>query len=155
MPTPQRDVDQPTVEQCQQRLEVPNRFPTEFAFASWHPQWGGSVGRCVVTFSRETNDGSGGVGCFDVYNWHDGEFPSDETVTSYHYCSAEQLIDFGLAVLEKQRQHQKQNGLPARLPIEQLRTLQARLQALLEEPCGTAAAVEYLQQEAAAEKKTP
>ena len=129
-----RDVDQPTVEQCQQHSEVPNRFPTEFAFASWHPQWGGYVGRCVVTFSRETGDADGEAGCFDVYNWHDGERSSDEVVTSYHYCAAEQLIAFGLTVLEQQRQHQQHNGQPVRMPDRVLRLLQARLQALLAEP---------------------
>lgn len=69
----------------------------ERAYATWHPQWGGYVGRCVVLIGKDDIGG-----CFQVINWHDGEFPSDETYQNYHYCCALQLLRFGLEITEKQ-----------------------------------------------------
>lgn len=81
---------EPTTEQCVIQTVLAEDIKTgQVAFAAWHPQWGGYVGKCIV----ETFRGDGG--CFEVHNWHDGEFPRSDTVTSYHYCSADQLIKFG------------------------------------------------------------
>lgn len=53
---------------------------------------GGHVGRCVVTYS----------GCFDVYVWHDGEFPfggragrDARSPIKLHHCDPDQFIEFG------------------------------------------------------------
>jgi hypothetical protein len=69
-------------------------------FACWHPQWGGYASCCIVTCDAVPG------ACFDVVNWHDGEFPIGEhnpgPPDRKHYCSPLQLIEFGLDVLEEQ-----------------------------------------------------
>ena len=58
--------------------------------AAWYPQMGGYGSVCwIQTF--------GDGGCFNVYIWHDGEFPfsDDEPPTRLHHCDAEQFIRFG------------------------------------------------------------
>jgi len=60
--------------------------------ACWYPQMGGYVGRCLVEVLPTVPDGY----CFEVYVWHDGEFPFEEgTPRQLHHCDPEQFIHFG------------------------------------------------------------
>jgi hypothetical protein len=58
---------------------------------------GGYAGKAVAVFSRDGQDS----GCFEVYVWHDGDFPfsgedsDDRGPVHLHHCSAEQFIRFG------------------------------------------------------------
>lgn len=60
--------------------------------ATWYPQMGGYVGKCWVA-------PLGNGGCFDVWVWHDGEFPFSErpgTQPAFlHHCDPGQFVDFG------------------------------------------------------------
>ncbi len=127
------DMHPPTTDAIAAHTEIPTD-PSEYAFACWHPQWGGYSGKCVVYFDRLTNDGDDGNGCFAATNWHDGVFPSDDAEpTTYHYCNASQLIRFGVLILEQQQAHQKRpDGGPVLMPRAQLLELQGRIDALLE-----------------------
>jgi hypothetical protein len=88
---------QPTPIQCRDH-EVVFENETQIGFADYHPQWGGYCGRCIVIFTKGQNSP-----CFDVYNWHDGEFPTDEDdhYTLYHYCDVDQMINFGKTIKHK------------------------------------------------------
>lgn len=128
----------PTPEECAAKATLPAEPGETYAFAAWHPQWGGYVGCSVVTFGTASDggvDARAGAhaepGCFDVHNWHDGEFPRDDHVTTYHYCAAEQLVEFGLLVLERQCEHQVDTGGRAvRCDTAWIDRTIARLQAL-------------------------
>ena len=57
-------------------------------------EMGGYVGASVVLLDK-----SEGATCFDVYIWHDGEFPfSGKEPHILHHCEAEQFIEFGRRV---------------------------------------------------------
>jgi hypothetical protein len=71
--------------------------------ACWYPQMGGFSAKAIVTPDAE---------CFDVFVWHDGDFPfrtdsddwhpsagEDLSVRELHHCSAEQFVDFGQMLL--------------------------------------------------------
>jgi hypothetical protein len=77
----------PTNEQCEARAcyDTPN---DRKGYAFWHPQWGGYSGKAILVPMN---------GCFNVYIWHDGEFPIDDEDEPYcyHYCSVDQLVEFG------------------------------------------------------------
>ncbi len=121
----------PTSEQCEAcaDLEV---LGEQTAFAAWHPQWGGYVGKCVVFF-HPLSEGADDTGCFDVHCWHDGEFPNEEEPPdTRHYCAAEHLVDFGLLVLEKKKASTGA-GLPFPAEREWVEASISRLRALLEE----------------------
>ena len=66
---------------------------------AWYPQMGGYCGKCVVRFHPEELDVNEEP-CFDVWVWHDGEFPFGEdeypgkVPARLHHCSAEQFRDF-------------------------------------------------------------
>jgi hypothetical protein len=94
-------VRQPTPEECEAGTTY--EHAGRRGFATWYPQMGGYVGRCVVLFGASTTvDGKDG-GCFDVFVWHDGEFPfGDRDPIDLHHCMAEQFIEFGRVVLAKQ-----------------------------------------------------
>lgn len=92
---------EPTAEECNKNTEIePNKF------AAWYPQMGGYGSFCIVHDLR-----SDAPGCFDVYIWHDGEFPfssadieEDENgkkVAVLHHCDPEQFIIFGNIVKSK------------------------------------------------------
>lgn len=100
--------EQPTAEQCNKRALVAED-EDEVRFATWHPQWGGYTGKCIVQIGKMTNNigDSDYPGCFEVWNWHDGEFPSKDYVDEKHYCSPEQLIRFGVEILEKMMKYQR------------------------------------------------
>jgi hypothetical protein len=88
--------DPPTTEEC--RFNAIKKWGERTTMAIMYPQMGGYSG-CAVAVSD-------GNGCFDVYVWHDGEFPfaGDQTgngdsghrpPTELHHCDAEQFIRFG------------------------------------------------------------
>jgi hypothetical protein len=85
---------QPTPEQCTNREAVtsPHGRP---GFAAWYPQIGGYVAPCIVEVNSE--------GCFEVWLWHDGEFPTEDDVQPmhFHHCDPEQFIRFGQLVLSR------------------------------------------------------
>ena len=85
----------PTMEECY----VNSSFDLgdgRVGYAAWYPQMGGYTSQAIVEIV-------GPSGCFDVYVWHDGEFPFDgeggEQPRLLHHCMAEQFIDFGQVVL--------------------------------------------------------
>lgn len=88
-------IQEPTAGQCSSNADM-----GDGCFAIWYPQMGGYVGRAVVAI------GNGDSDCFDVYVWHDGEFPfrGDEgrKPCVLHHCSPEQFIEFGEAVASLQ-----------------------------------------------------
>jgi hypothetical protein len=114
----------PTFEQCSKGEVFKDDHRVVICMV--HPQWGGYVGCCTVGFDVVTNSAGGhddpaDHGCFDVMNWHDGEFcvdpanPDGREPTFRHYCSAQQLVRFGVQILEAQAAHQKgSNGEPVR-----------------------------------------
>ena len=119
---------EPTPDQCSEQVIVENTADT-VSFAVWHPQWGGHCSHALVVFDKFTNNDND-PGCFDVANFHDGEFPSG-TPDRKHYCSAEQLVDFGLSVLEKQLAHQLDStGNSVALDAAWVESTLARLQRL-------------------------
>jgi len=91
--------DEPTSEQCEnnERMKDVNHRP---AYACWYPQMGGYVGKCVVVLGNTNGKRDD---CFDVYIWHDGEFPfSGEGVgcpVELHHCMPSQFVTFGKLVL--------------------------------------------------------
>jgi hypothetical protein len=69
--------------------------------ATFYPQMGGYAGKCLVDLSEAVDDD----GCFNVYVWHDGEFPFGEGSVRarrkpavLHHCCASQFIEFGQLV---------------------------------------------------------
>lgn len=79
---------EPTAEECSQHVSLGDGW-----FALWYPQMGGYVGKAVA---RQVGE------CFDLYVWHDGEFPfSDDDVDGWteqpkcpvllHHCDSEQF----------------------------------------------------------------
>lgn len=85
---------EPTAEQCSSNARVEQ--DGKRLFAAWYPQMGGYVGRCWIELCG---------GCFEVYIWHDGEFPiSGGNPTILHHCDAEQFIRFGETVRRLEQQ---------------------------------------------------
>jgi hypothetical protein len=82
---------EPTAEQCGEMVLVGEDEHSRH-FAIWYPQMGGYVGKAVAVICKDSDEGS----CFDVFVWHDGEFPfSEENPAELHHCSAEQFVRFG------------------------------------------------------------
>lgn len=87
---------EPTVEQCEEQALI--QWYGHSGYACWYPQMGGYVSKCLVMNSK-----SDPIGCFDVYVWHDGQFPFNELETGrspalLHHCDPEQFIQFGETV---------------------------------------------------------
>jgi len=103
---------EPTGDECNAKARVPIEDGTgRVAFAAWYPQMGGYVGKCLIVSSGESTPVPGTAagwvgGCFEVFVWHDGQFPfSDDPgdpdarqPRRLHHCSAEQFIEFGQLV---------------------------------------------------------
>jgi len=90
----------PTAEEC--TANAPILCDHGPAFAAWYPQMGGYRGLCVVV--SDQNAGEGELPCFDVYVWHDGEFPfgyqdDSKQPVRLHHCNPEQFVNFGKAVI--------------------------------------------------------
>lgn len=83
----------PTAKECSAHAtleDVDEYGKARILTACWYPQMGGYGGKCLIY--------ANGSGCFDVYVWHDGEFPFTEVgraPTHLHHCDAQQFIDFG------------------------------------------------------------
>jgi hypothetical protein len=134
MSNPAEKVSKPTSDQCDATAALAADGASSHRFAMWHPQLGGYVGRCIVEFGDTSGACEGGQGCFDVLNWHDGEFPTDDSYApdEKHYCDAMQLIEFGLSILELQAKHQKaMAGGPVTIDRDDLVDLQARIAKLV------------------------
>jgi len=57
---------------------------------------GGYCGKAVAVLYKD-------IGCFDVYVWHDGEFPfGDESPTRLHHCDPGQFVRFGEEIIKLQ-----------------------------------------------------
>lgn len=91
---PDLKVRAPTPEECNTNAAIDVGDKCQ-AIAAWYPQMGGYAGKCVVLRMAE---------CFDVFVWHDGEFPFDESGSpgrppaELHHCDPEQFIKFGMLV---------------------------------------------------------
>lgn len=103
-------MDRPSEDQCSEHA-VLAKSDLEVTYADWHPQIGGYTSPCVVSFSVVSFSAISGLkqhpGCFEVQNFHDGEFPTRNVADVKHYCDARQLVEFGLTVLEMQCEHQR------------------------------------------------
>lgn len=95
---------EPTSDQCTEgaEVELPNDYTGGMwhAYAYWYPQMGGYVGKSVILVNEDDPEG-----CFEAYVWHDGAFPFNEDngePAHIHHCLAEQFLDFGKFVQEKQ-----------------------------------------------------
>lgn len=89
----------PTGNQCNENalIPAPEGSPEGLVFrAGWYPQMGGYAARCVVVAPLGVDD-DGDTGCFEVYVWHDGEWPfhNGEQPRHLHHCDAQQFIEFG------------------------------------------------------------
>jgi hypothetical protein len=88
---------EPTPEQCSANAIV-SEDDRAIAMACWYPQMGGYVGRAIACMHKDSDS------CFDVYVWHDGEFPfSDDGPNSrppaqLHHCDPAQFVAFGEAL---------------------------------------------------------
>lgn len=96
---------EPTSEQCGSNAEIrwTGTIGEEVGFACWYPQMGGYGGKCVVSpgGSDPVNRAKDAADqCFDVYVWHDGEFPfgAEQNPAVLHHCLAQQFINFGETV---------------------------------------------------------
>jgi len=62
-------------------------------------RWAGTGGRVVAVFQKPVKLRDR----FDVYVWHDGDFPftgSNRIPTRVHHCCAQQFIRFGETVIK-------------------------------------------------------
>lgn len=101
----------------------------------WHPQWGGYGSHATATFGTITGAAEGGPGCFELVNYHDGEFPlspgNEGKPFEVHCCSAEQFVDFGLKILRAQVDHQRaENGARVRVDPRWIARVQDQLREL-------------------------
>lgn len=89
----------PTPEQIEARAPV--SVPGETAFATWYPQMGGYVGKCVVSWEAGDREWPH---CFAASVWHDGDFPFEDgrDPATLHHCDPLQFVRFGVEVLERQ-----------------------------------------------------
>ncbi len=89
----------PTAEECSANSKI--EWDGHQCFAAWYPQMGGYTSPCLIIPWEG--------GCFDVFVWHDGEFPFGEEddvrgpVRQLHHCDAEQFIRFGTLVLARSK----------------------------------------------------
>jgi len=97
------DLIEPTAEQCESNAIISDS-EEGIVFAAWYPQMGGYCGKCLVQTVRDYDES----GCFDVFVWHDGEFPFSDSPTDcsrpirVHHCDADQFIEFGKLVKKMQ-----------------------------------------------------
>jgi hypothetical protein len=90
---------EPSGEECSNN--VTTYFDGGYVVAAWYPQMGGHCGKCLISYSDHYDEEGKYADCFDIYIWHDGEFPftgegeEGKQPIIMHHCSAEQFIDFG------------------------------------------------------------
>jgi hypothetical protein len=98
---------EPTADECSARAQLGPEL-----WAGWYPQMGGYVGKALFWIwpGNPNNE------CFEVWVWHDGEFPfSDESdpprsPAHLHHCMAEQFIEVGKFVLETRARPEGPDG---------------------------------------------
>lgn len=80
---------EPTSDECS--AKAVSEHEGRRAVAMWYPQMGGYVSHCLVV------DVGGDSSCFDVFVWHDGDFPfhEGERPAYLHHCDPEQFARFG------------------------------------------------------------
>lgn len=84
----------PTGEQCSSNAVV-YEDESQVHYALWYPQIGGYAGCAVVIIYKGNRTSS----CFDIYVWHDGEFPfTHGNPAKLHHCDPEQLIRLGTKI---------------------------------------------------------
>lgn len=89
---------EPTAEQCNQRAKL-DLGDGKSGWACWYPQMGGCNGKAVIVLDNE---------CFNVYVWHDGDFPfkgddgsrEDSGPRLLHHCDGSQFVAFGNFLIE-------------------------------------------------------
>ncbi len=92
-------IKEPTSEECSNRSPI-FKDGRQVGYATWYPQMGGYGGKCIVLTEKENENNT----CFDVFVWHDSEFPfSGLKPVEIHHCMAEQFIRFGEEVLKYQK----------------------------------------------------
>lgn len=95
---------EPTLEECSSAAFLGKDEYGRSLHAYWYPQMGGYVGRAVIVIPEQCKLD----GCFDVWVWHDGNFPfsgdfyPDQSPKRLHHCSPDQFINFGQYVLKLQ-----------------------------------------------------
>ena len=97
---------EPTGDQCNSNEKIGVSSDGHWhLYACWYPQMGGYCGAAIIAVEPGARPGS----CFEVYVWHDGEFPFNDDddmgrgpVRHLHHCMAEQFINFGETVLKIQ-----------------------------------------------------
>ncbi len=91
-------IREPTPEECSAGTQIAIGM-----FATWYPQMGGYVGRGVVCIQENSEKDD----CFEVYVWHDGEFPfsgeGGRNPVRIHHCSTEQFREFADFVTARQK----------------------------------------------------
>jgi hypothetical protein len=93
------ELNEPTSEECLQR-KIIYQDDIEILWATYYPQMGGYIGKAIVKATKQPSNINE---CFDVFVWHDGEFPFDGESSSpvlLHHCMAEQFVNFGNEVLK-------------------------------------------------------
>ena len=90
-----RTIPEPTADQCIGHAQV-YEDDQYVGYAIWYPQMGGYVGKAVALFRKSTPPDA----CFDVYLWHDGEFPfGDAEPIVLHHCDPAQFVTFGRQII--------------------------------------------------------
>jgi len=94
------EIKEPTAKQCSENALLSEDEHSKY-FAVWYPQMGGYVSKTIVRVNRDNNDSND---CFDVWIYHDGDWPfhDGEHPLNLHHCCAEQFIRFGEDVLKLQ-----------------------------------------------------
>lgn len=104
-------ITEPTGEQCNANALV-YLDDDDAGYAMWYPQMGGYSSKAVAVFGRmpmEATDSDDGDGCFDVWVWHDGEFPfGGANPRRIHHCMPSQFIQFGETVMALAKSAPKQ-----------------------------------------------
>lgn len=97
--TDERHPPEPTNEQCSANARF--QWGEIECLATWYPQMGGYVGKAVVVLAP-TNEEP----CFEVFVWHNGEFPFSELndpgikPVRLHHCDGRSFVEFGETLME-------------------------------------------------------
>lgn len=80
------DLIEPTAEQCYAHERVGS------GVATWYPQMGGYSSKAIVVGDDD----------FDVYIWHDGDFPFGDgrSPICMHHCDGAQFVEFGSLLMD-------------------------------------------------------
>lgn len=97
----------PTPEECDKHASVEYDWYGGRAtfYAVWTPQFEGYCARALVM--PQWSAGTDYNECFDVYVWHDGEFPTQGGPPShcFHLCMLEQFAWFARSLQTIKRRH--------------------------------------------------